>query len=248
MNMAREASNYSNFTGKIEYYDTYCRVTNATFELLEESRTFKNALTINIEFEKGDIYFGEIHNAIIRHCNFTGEKISDSVFYGGVFDGYSFDNSYWYDGIWEDGHWGYSYDKFGYLRNTNPNQWNNLIDKKSGIADKEGNYENFTGRIKWRYSNVKVKNASFELDYAYDIIFHNGTIEGGIVEDAYSNYCIFKDGLWKEGHWHDGIFLDGEWQNGTFAGGIWEDGDWRGGFDKDGKWHSKDDSPDKWDI
>lgn len=126
------------------------------------------------------------------------------------------------------------------------------------IANQEGEYKNFTGKIDWKGINGKVINATFKLvtGMNYDIIWERGTWFNGVWKNGY-----WKDGVWERGTWEsttifgstwkNGFWKDGQWVNGTWFNGVWERGVWQGGKwfygkDKHNNEHEKGDSPDKW--
>ena len=89
------------------------------------------------------------------------------------------------------------------------------------IANQDGVYTNFTGKIDYYGTKAQVKNATFELSILEYIWWHKGT--------------------WINGTWNYGIWVTGTWEKGT-----WKDGTWFEGKDIKGKMHGKGDSPDKW--
>lgn len=88
------------------------------------------------------------------------------------------------------------------------------------IANKVGQYRNFTGKIDWQGTKGEVINADFELDYVAGIIFDKGT---------------WKNGVWKKGYWNAGTWENGVWEDGEHLAGIWKGGTWKKGFWKNGK-------------
>lgn len=68
---------------------------------------------------------------------------------------------------------------------------NNNNNNNANIADKPGEYKNFTGTIKWKGTNGNVENATFKLNESdsVPIVWQNGT---------------WKDGTWKFGVWKNG--------------------------------------------
>ena len=60
----------------------------------------------------------------------------------------------------------------------------------ANIADKPGEYKNFTGVIKWKGTNGNVENATFKLNESEPIV-------------------VWQNGIWKGGTWKFGV-----WENG----------------------------------
>lgn len=249
MNLANQVGEYTGFTGKIRTRDTSCEVKNATFEILTKPKHFKNKFEICLIFHSGEVVDGEMGYAKVSDCLFKGSLMRSCVFLGGTFDGGGFYYSMWYGGEWESGDWWLSYDKFGRVRSDAPTTWNSsTVSIKSGIADSEGKYSGFSGRIIWGESDFKIKDADFELSANRQIIFiHGGIIESGVIKDARVSYCVSRGGDWYSCVFEDGVFEAGNWRNGTWLGGDWLDGVWYGGFDKDMNLRTAYDSPDKWD-
>lgn len=92
---------------------------------------------------------------------------------------------------------------------------------KQKVADKVGEYANFTGEIFFNGTRAKVKNAFFDLTSKGEIYWYDG-------------YWI--DGYWIKGTWEDGIWYDGVWQGGIWQGGEWKDGTWQFGVWQNGEW------------
>ena len=106
------------------------------------------------------------------------------------------------------------------------------------VANTEGEYKKFTGNIKWRGSQGKVRNATFKL-VRDGIIWEDGIWERGIWKDG-----VWKDGVWKWGDWEDGRWERGIWKDGTWMKGTWKRGKWEYGLNKQGEEHL--DSPNNW--
>lgn len=87
------------------------------------------------------------------------------------------------------------------------------------VADTAGEYKKFTGTIKWKGSEGKVRGATFELDHVDGI--------------------LWKGGIWLNGTWEDGYWEDGIWEDGTWKDGVWEAGEWKKGFWGNGTWHGE---------
>lgn len=272
MNKADIFGFYSDFSGTIKYKETDCEVKNATFELLETEKRFKNIKDIHLEFHRGDVISGNLCYAYIKHCNFYGDTIYSSVFRNGTFNGKDFTISYWYDGVWQNGIWGLSFDKFGRCRLYPPSEWNKLkLNVDNGLIFNPGIYQSFTGRVKVDNNDFIVHNADVEIT---DKSNTNSVINGGeITEGNIYNFdifdciitcdklmdsrvrgctfnggtvakCRYYDNIWNNGVWENGVWLGG----GTWVDGEWHGGIWRGGYDKNGVYHRIYDSPDKWDL
>ena len=105
------------------------------------------------------------------------------------------------------------------------------------VADKEGEYKDFTGKISWGNTQGSVQDATFELSSGGDpIIWKEGRWEDG----------TWAKGTWENGAWVKGTWKDGTWKGGTWFGGTWKGGDWEDGFDGRRKNHPAGDSPDNW--
>ena len=128
------------------------------------------------------------------------------------------------------------------------------INQHNGIADKPGEYENFTGIIKFGGIFGHVKNATFslipkELDNCL-IFWQKGTWENGLWQPRKSLYkkCIWENGTWKDGTmentawmngtWEDGVFISGTWYRGTWKDGLFQGGNWNSGTWENGQWKS----------
>lgn len=246
-NIAYDAGKYTNFSGKIDYYTTKCEVKNATFELLEKEKKYKNKITIRMEFHKGTVVNGNVGGALIKQMDFRGDNIYSSVFQDGVFNGSNFEGSYWLGGHWKGLFFDDSYDKFSRMRNTPPTEWN---DKgvTSGIVNKPGFYTNFTGTIKWNTSDITVENATFEISvHRKEIYFHDGVVSSGIANNIRFFYCNFKGGtanecFFEDGTWDGDVFWGGDfgggvWEGGLFKNSVWARGTWRDGIFNGGTWY-----------
>ena len=115
------------------------------------------------------------------------------------------------------------------------------------VANHEGEYENFTGKINWKKIFGQVENATFELKNGeIQMVWKDGTWKQGECHNA-----KFNGGTWENGYADENIFYnvtwkDGVWENGCWKGGTWENGEWRKGIEPDHTEHGKGDSPDKW--
>lgn len=252
--IANEAGVYNDFTGIIDYHGTFCNVKNASFELLSASYKYKRHSTIWLEFSGGRFYDGKVVGAKLVNCHFRDVDLTWCIFNGGNFGHGRFNLSYWIDGTWWGGDWSHSFDKFGRLRSLPPSEWDSVITGK-GVANSEGIYEDFSGTVNWKESSFEVKDAEFELvdRERNTVVFHDGSVVGGVLKDAVCWYCIFKDGEFQGRSWRDGVFSGGKFTGGSFnggrfVGGQFLGGDWNGGLDKYGNYHGEDDSPDKWDL
>lgn len=115
-----------------------------------------------------------------------------------------------------------------------------ILIARYNIANKDGQYKNFTGQIDWNEINGEVKNAHF--------ILKDGQIHwiSGIWNNGFWNDGIWESGIWKNGTWINGEWNSGSWINGIWNDGIWKKGYWFCGFDKDRNKHQKNDTPDQW--
>lgn len=149
----------------------------------------------------------------------------------------------------------------------------NALDE-TNIANKKGEYNNFTGKIEWGDTNGYVEEAYFILEYGcfigqkhsrHGIIWNRGNWIDGTWDNGQWNWGIWENGTWLsgaflDGAWKNGTWEDGEWIDGTWYNGTWKNGKWYKGFWKNGTWikgeeadhfksqikHGKGDSPDKW--
>lgn len=247
MSVASEAGKYNNFSGKIKYNGTDCEVVNATFELLNNKKRFKREKTIWIIFDGGMTIKGNMGCCLIKHCIFQGNIITSSVFYDGTFAGKRFSNSYWYGGEWICGDWIKSKDKFNRYRVFLPSKWNSAIrQKKNGVANEVGIYNDFSGGIRWNKNNIEVLNAEFELnnkktEYDDEFVFHSGIVVTGEVQDITVNNGEVQDIIWHNGEWYNGIWNDGCWSSGD-----WFNGTWISGYDRNGDYHGENNPPSEW--
>lgn len=253
MELATNIGTYENFTGRMLHNDANCLVENATFEILEEVKTFKGVCDIQIVFYDGTVNMGGVNNFDIRNGVFCENVyISKSIFRNGIFNGSNIFQSYWLGGRFNGCGYSPLYDKFGRMRYKTPKEWDNK-NITSGIANKIGTYNNFSGTIKWNKNDAIVKDAEFELTSGISyksLNFLGGTIVDGIITDANIQYGIFKNGKIEKSNWSGGIFEGGTWFNGYWYRGIWEsghwlDGIWHGGYDKNGTYHIVN-PPNKW--
>ena len=114
---------------------------------------------------------------------------------------------------------------------------------EESVADQEGKYKGFTGRIEWKGTSGSVENATFELvdDSLCLVKWHGGTWN-----DGYWLSGAWENGMWKDGWWYNGTWHKGTWENGNWIDGIWRNGEWKGGKDCRDNFHPEGDSPDKW--
>ena len=75
------------------------------------------------------------------------------------------------------------------------------------VANKEGIYKYFTGKIDWKGTTGNVSGAIFELN-SKGIIWYSGTWFNG----------TWSNGTWKDGQWHNGTWKNGNWYRGTVNG------------------------------
>ena len=98
---------------------------------------------------------------------------------------------------------------------------------EENVANKEGEYENFSGSIDWKGTEGTVVDATFELVSDCSIYWYGGT---------------WKNGTWITGRWYGGTWENGTWKGGQFHKGLWENGTWENGIWygtakwKDGTW------------
>jgi hypothetical protein len=98
--------------------------------------------------------------------------------------------------------------------------------EKVRIADTEGYYENFTGKILYGENLASVRDATFSLESGR-IFWLGGVWEDGLWEDG-----VWEIGEWIAGFWQGGTWLDGIWHSGTWFGGDWHQGVWEFGVCK----------------
>lgn len=103
------------------------------------------------------------------------------------------------------------------------------------VADEGGEYKNFTGKIDYRGSKAKVKNAHFLLGKSI-IGWLDGVWLNGTFKDGFWNKGTWVKGIWKRGEWYDGDWKNGTWENGVWNGGKWHNGTWKNGDWWKGTW------------
>lgn len=252
MSVANKPGTYNNFTGKIEYKKTDCKVKDATFEILHIPKKFKDRIDIWIEFKKGTMLGGCLLDTIVEYCNIQGGNLLYSVFRDGVFNGDKFSASYWIAGKWLSGDWGEGFDKFGRVRFFPPpfDKSDKVKGVIKGVITEPGRYLDFTGRVKFGQSDFMIENGDIEIrDYSYhNLNISFGTISSGNVCYAIIDQVIFDGNKVQSCVWQDGTFNKGVFRSSYWKGGAWKNGKWHSGYDKNGKYHEKDDSPDKWDL
>lgn len=106
----------------------------------------------------------------------------------------------------------------------------------SDIADKPGVYKNFTGEIKFDFTDCIVKKANFKIQEEHIkyknktnifIFFFGGDVVHGNLWNAYIENCnfygdtligsVFKDGTFDGKH-----FISSYWLGGNWHGGSWD--------------------------
>ena len=102
------------------------------------------------------------------------------------------------------------------------------------LANVKGEYDNFTGRLKYGESSGIVENATFILRNDI-VLWVNGIWEigcwhGGIFKSGKMKYCNWNSGIFEK----DGIWYNGNWKKGRLKG-LWHDGQWGKGIFS-GKW------------
>ena len=65
--------------------------------------------------------------------------------------------------------------------------------RNAEVADHEGEYTNFTGKIDWKGNRGTVENATFKLDKM--------------------GYIWWREGVWKDGVFKAVASTDGTWEN-----------------------------------
>lgn len=119
------------------------------------------------------------------------------------------------------------------------------------IADKAGEYKDFSGVINWRGTSGIVKNALFILEEncVNTIDFKDGEwlfgcFNSGIWRDGVWKNGTFVTSVWCFGKWVEGLWMDGLWVDGVWYDGIWHSGEWMSGFDCDNNRHTT--APAEW--
>lgn len=238
--IASKPGKYIDFSGEIWYGFTMCEVKNANFELLKEVKSFKDKFVIGVVFTKGDIVDGKLWHTDVEKCGVCKAKASHCVFRRGTFMG-DLESSCWYGGTWQGNVWVENTDKFGRIRNLPPTKWNDeYINKHDRIANKAGEYNDFSGRVVWKKSDFEVRNATFELvenpNNQSSVFVDKGTIIGGLLVNVTIYDCNFENGKFRNSVFKGGTWLDGHWIL----------SEWLGGFDKHGTYHEKFDEPNGW--
>ena len=97
------------------------------------------------------------------------------------------------------------------------------------LANQEGAYSRFTGKIAWGLNFARVENAWFKL-----VVVRKHKV------------IIWDKGSWIDGNWNMGYWHDGSWNMGYWCSGYWDKGTWRRGFDKMGLEHLE--NPSRWNL
>lgn len=114
----------------------------------------------------------------------------------------------------------------------------------NNIADKPGEYTDFTGSILYKDINCDVKDATFELlkkrkkfkgKINIDAEFKKGEVIVGKLTHVNIKCCIFYGDRIEESVWHDGIFDGNRFHYSYWLDGEWESGEWAYSFDKFGR-------------
>lgn len=116
----------------------------------------------------------------------------------------------------------------------------------SGIADKPGAYNNFTGTIKYKHTDCRVRNATFEIlekprwfkgVKTISILFEDGDVITGKMCNVIAQKCNFYGSTFSYSVFHSGIFKGGEFYMSYWYDGDWQGKFWRDSFDKFGRDH-----------
>lgn len=156
MKIAEEAGKYLNFSGIVEYKDVNCVIEHGYFELINNPGEISD---IHIEdgiLRSGLLSFGFIENAINVGCDIYSCQIKYIINKSGSLKCCKINDCIWYDGTWKD-----NTDAEGNFLKMPPNSGH------LRIADKIGEYKNFSSIINFSDTYCKVANSSFE-------IFHSG--------------------------------------------------------------------------
>lgn len=229
---ATEHGEYHDFTGNIRFGDIRGRVRNASF-LLSKTKgvTFADGTwedgDFRGEFQEGTFKKGNFNGGTFVGGTFADGNFNDGIFKNGDFAGGVFAGTWnggtWVDGIFEGKGKDPSEHRIARRRKPSrvssrrsPSRYASRSRRASSMADSEGFYRNFTGRIEWGNNIGRVRRATFELTPDFSVIFHEGT--------------------WLDGDWEDGEWLNGTWNKGTFNDGTWYGGTWiEGSFYGDDK-------------
>lgn len=109
------------------------------------------------------------------------------------------------------------------------------------VADKPGVYRSFTGAIRWKKTDCKVRDASFELldepkrfkgrTNIY-IMFERGLVTDGTFFGVNIKECDFRGYKVFHSVFHSGIFDGFIFDDSHWLDGTWKRGHWSGGYDK----------------
>jgi len=186
-------------------------------------------------------------NGVFFNGSFTKSYWLDGKFYNGYFDKHEWWGGSFYGGDFIRGTW-----KSGTLNQLNSNiaarfgvctgttSDGTLTTWESGSFEKgqfmSGLYRDVSGNtvtslchhtthwLDGSFNNGVWWGGHFEKG-----IFNYGDWYGGVfntsIEDAFTQYTI-----WKNGTWHDGLWLNGTFKSGTFLSGMWMNGIFENGF------------------
>lgn len=209
-----------------------CSMTKTIFEngtvvdSVLDDVTWKNGT-----FKDGSFRSGTFKNGTFEDGSFVGTfkggvfkgGVFDGTFEGGVFDGGRFfDSAVWKNGTWKNGKIqieGGAYIQSGIappelLKKQEQEVESQLFGgENEPVANREGEYKNFSGLVEWKKSKGRVANATFKLGQFgyYSIIWNKGIFKGG---------KLFRVD-WRGGTFERGILNDSLWRRGTWKNGTW---------------------------
>ncbi|GHS90553.1 hypothetical protein FACS1894139_10110 [Planctomycetales bacterium] len=104
-----------------------------------------------------------------------------------------------------------------------------LFNRPAGaLADADGQYRNFTGKIIYGDTVASVRDATFSLEeakiYWLDGVWLEGLWEDGVWEGGEWVFGFWYYGIWLGGVWHAGYWMDGDWFDGQWEFGVWKSG------------------------
>ena len=123
-NVANQPGHYENFTGRIQYKDSFGTVTRATFELkddTDESIVWKNGIWERGAWHGGIWEKGHWENGIWWDGTWKKGTWSDGKWLGGTWE-----NGEWLSGTWKGGIWktGRDSNMEVHLKGDSPDKWN----------------------------------------------------------------------------------------------------------------------------
>lgn len=152
MKKAEEAGKYINFSGIVKYKGINFVIEHGYFEIINKPGEKFDIYIDDGILRSGRISFCYIENAINVGCDIYSCQIKYIINKEGSIKYCKVNDCIWYDGTWKD-----NTDEKGNFLKMPPNSGH------LRIADKIGEYKNFSGIINFSDTYCKVANSSFEI-------------------------------------------------------------------------------------